>query len=1021
VGQAIPNNLQWILEEKLGEGGFGEVWVAQNPRLKERHVFKFCFRADRVRTLKRELTLFKVLKEHVGEHPNVVRLFDVYLEEPPFYLEEEFVEGKDLKRWLEQQGGIAGVPLETRLEVVAQAGEALQAAHDAGIIHRDVKPGNILVCGGSADPKSLRVKLTDFGIGQITSAAVLSGVTLTGFTQTLLSSTSSQTGTHLYMAPELLSGKPTSARSDLYSLGVVLLQLLTGDLRQAVAIDWAKPIKDPILREDLERCLAGNPEERFEGAGQLARNLRDLSQRRATAERLRAEKEEQTRLRHQAERRRQTGIAAAAFAGVLLLVALALAFGLFEAKKARALQRVHTYASDMKAAQTELVDQNLGMAVSLLGRYEPQEGENDVRGIEWRSLWQRSHGDEIMSLSGPTASSKDAALSPDGRLLATVGFDGKIRIYDLEAEVYSFVVDGGGTPSPKKSVAFAPNSSWFAMRGKNGIELRSTEDWSVIDEIPDLSVGSPFALSGDGNVLSYVNTNGGLRTWNLSERTEHQLPNAPAALMNLTLDAVGSRVAYCQAIPLFGGRAPLCLWDVQRGVKTELATREDVTSLTISPDDRWLASGHWSGQVCFWDLQRLQPVARFQAHRGFIYALTFSPDGQSLVTGGSDQQIHAWVTGTTNLLWTQRGHVDVLYALGFSPTGQRLVSAGGDAVKIWRVPPIRPYLHSFSVPREKVPLGFLADETALLTVSTNGTTAQIWRLPDGELVETCDWEQADGSPLKRVRFVPGANAAVGVSEQGALYVRDLVTGDVRSTGISMDPSWSPLHLSPNRRWLLANGPYPGLLGGVRLHLFDLDRSHQVKQFQFFYRWTFGAAFDAKSRWLAFSFCQEGEDAQSAAVWDLSAGHLHRTLGSCPWPISALAFSPKAEMVAAGDWDCQVHVWDLDSGQLRFAQTGHIPAVGSLCFSADGQTLASSGADFTVRLWNVRTGREMLKIQQALMVSGRRHSGGAESALAMGSHLFPADRWLAYQDLEGMFHFTDLPDLAEIDAQRTRTK
>jgi eukaryotic-like serine/threonine-protein kinase len=170
----------------------------------------------------------------VGENPNVVRLYDVYFDQPPFYLEEEYVSGKDLKTWCEAQGGIDKVPLEIRLEIVAQAAEALQAAHDAGVIHRDVKPGNILVSGHwpvasgqkeqtdlpfTARPPALTVKLTDFGIGQVVSAEALAGVTKAGFTQTMMSPSSSYTGTHAYMAPELLMGKPASTRSDIYSLG----------------------------------------------------------------------------------------------------------------------------------------------------------------------------------------------------------------------------------------------------------------------------------------------------------------------------------------------------------------------------------------------------------------------------------------------------------------------------------------------------------------------------------------------------------------------------------------------------------------------------------------------------------------------------------------------------------------------------------------------------------------------------------------------------------------------------------
>ena len=97
-------------------------------------------------------------------------IHDVYLDEPPFYVEMEYVEGKDLRSWCEDHGGLNAIPFETRLEIVAQAADALQAAHDAGIIHRDVKPANILIGGKGFGAKDLRVKITDFGIGQVVSA-----------------------------------------------------------------------------------------------------------------------------------------------------------------------------------------------------------------------------------------------------------------------------------------------------------------------------------------------------------------------------------------------------------------------------------------------------------------------------------------------------------------------------------------------------------------------------------------------------------------------------------------------------------------------------------------------------------------------------------------------------------------------------------------------------------------------------------------------------------------------------------
>lgn len=319
VSQAVPGT-GWILKEKLGEGGFGEVWLARHAKLGKQQVFKFCFRADRARSLRRELTLFRILQERAGHHPNIVGINDVYLDEPPFYLGMDYVDGADLTTWCEQRGGALEVPLGTRLDLVAQIADALQAAHDAGIIHRDVKPSNILVEEKSGALPQAR--LTDFGIGQVTSDETLSGVTRLGFTMTMMSTEPTGAGgTQIYMAPELLAGRPASIRSDIYSLGVILYQLIIGDLHQPLTTDWRTRVKDPLLQEDLARCFAGDPEERFAGAAQLAEALRAIETRRTESE---ARAQEQAERERAAYRRGLVRATAAALAVVLLVAGLAL-------------------------------------------------------------------------------------------------------------------------------------------------------------------------------------------------------------------------------------------------------------------------------------------------------------------------------------------------------------------------------------------------------------------------------------------------------------------------------------------------------------------------------------------------------------------------------------------------------------------------------------------------------------------------------------------------------------------------
>ncbi|MBE7558487.1 protein kinase [bacterium] len=327
IDQEIPTAPGWTLVEKLGEGGFGEVWKARHKTMKEVRVFKFCFRADRVRSLKREVTLFRLLRQQIGEHPNIVRLYDVFFDEPPYYIVMEAVEGRDLGQFWEDARVRERLPIQTRLEIVAQVADALQAAHDAGIIHRDIKPSNILV--SSRNNIDVQVKLTDFGIGQVVSSELLEGKTAMGFTQTFMGTEmSSRSGTHLYMAPELVAGQPASTRSDIYSLGVVLYQIAIGDLSRGLAPDWRKDVHDRLLADIMAPCFAGNPAERYASVSELAKKLRNLEQ-------IRADLAESQRQAEAAFARRRTLRFLSVAATVFLASALLLFWGFYREQMQR--------------------------------------------------------------------------------------------------------------------------------------------------------------------------------------------------------------------------------------------------------------------------------------------------------------------------------------------------------------------------------------------------------------------------------------------------------------------------------------------------------------------------------------------------------------------------------------------------------------------------------------------------------------------------------------------------------------
>ncbi|MEO1369611.1 MAG: winged helix-turn-helix domain-containing protein, partial [Acidobacteriota bacterium] len=144
-GVPVPQRPHWALVDKLGEGGFGEVWLSQHAKTKDRRVFKFCFEAERLKALQREVTLLRLLKEALGDRDDIVHLLDWNFEEAPYFLEMEHTAAGSLETWADARGGISAVPLADRLELVAQTADALAAAHSVGVLHKDVKPGNILV------------------------------------------------------------------------------------------------------------------------------------------------------------------------------------------------------------------------------------------------------------------------------------------------------------------------------------------------------------------------------------------------------------------------------------------------------------------------------------------------------------------------------------------------------------------------------------------------------------------------------------------------------------------------------------------------------------------------------------------------------------------------------------------------------------------------------------------------------------------------------------------------------------
>jgi eukaryotic-like serine/threonine-protein kinase len=276
VGQSVPGRPNFSLRRQLGLTGGSEVWLAEHSKTGEPRVYKFALEPDRLRSLKREATLLRVLQESLADTTHFVDILDWNFEQAPFFLECRFG-GVSLSQWAEAH--LAGLGVAERLGLFLQIADAVADAHSVGVLHKDLKPANVLIAGDLREPQ---VRLTDFGSGHMLEPDRLAhlGITRLGMTVEDQDSAATGSGTPLYFAPELYAGQAPTVRSDVFALGILLYQLLTGRIGQPMASGWEAGVPDALLQDDLKQATDGNPDRRFASVTELTDQLRRMDQRR---------------------------------------------------------------------------------------------------------------------------------------------------------------------------------------------------------------------------------------------------------------------------------------------------------------------------------------------------------------------------------------------------------------------------------------------------------------------------------------------------------------------------------------------------------------------------------------------------------------------------------------------------------------------------------------------------------------------------------------------------------------------
>ncbi|MBV8896493.1 MAG: winged helix-turn-helix domain-containing protein [Acidobacteriaceae bacterium] len=275
-GDSVPGREQWRLQRLLGASPGSAVWVCEHVKTAEMRVFKFAFNGIRLERLKREVAVARLLARLEDARANFVRVLEWNFEAVPFFLESEDG-GPNMLGWAQAAGGLERFPMSQRVQVLARVAKAVAAAHEVGVIHKDLKPANILI--GSSDG-DLGIKVSDFDLASLTDPSRLGAFQITnpGFKDCAGEDGASGAGTAPYVAPEVLRGKTPTSSADVYALGVMLYQLVICDFRAKLSAGWEAEVEDAVLREDIAAAANSSPDRR-PSAIQLAQRLLTIPER----------------------------------------------------------------------------------------------------------------------------------------------------------------------------------------------------------------------------------------------------------------------------------------------------------------------------------------------------------------------------------------------------------------------------------------------------------------------------------------------------------------------------------------------------------------------------------------------------------------------------------------------------------------------------------------------------------------------------------------------------------------------
>jgi len=985
MGGELPDSFgRFQLLEILGRGAFGVVYKALDTEL-DRVVALKVPRAGIFSTDEDEERFHREARSAAAlKHRGIVQVYEILEVDGLPCIVSEYIEGRTLARVIEE----GRLSFKESAQLVREVGEALEYAHGHQVIHRDVKPGNILI------DASGRPYITDFGLARRDEGEVT--VTLDG--QVL--------GTPAYMSPEQARGdrEEVDGRSDVYGLGTVLYELLAGErpysgnrsmvLHQLLNDEPRSPRRlNEHVPRDLETvCLKAMAKERarrYATAGEFADDLG----RYLRGEPVRARPVGPVEKLWRWCRRKP--VLAVLSAAVLVLV-VAVVVGSIAA--AFRFERDAEAEKDLRIQKEKALDrakgqQLLTLSSTVLAANPAQalllaiDGAIREPGLVATNSILAALGDirEVRTFLGHDFYLTSAEFSPDGAQVVTSSFDTSVRMWDAQSGELTRLFSGHTVQV--NSVRFSPD-------GKRVISAC----WDLTARILDAGSGKQLFVLGDHrNVVDHaVFSPDGLLALTASRDGHARIWDARTGRLRVRLRHAGW-VPFAAFSP-DSGRVVTASHDGTAGVwnvEGKLLFRLEgnglwMTYALFSPDGRLIATASIDGKAGVWDASTGRGISTLEGHRGGINTVDFDEAGRRVLTSSADGTARIWDTITGEELSRLSGHEDWVTVAKFSPDGSMALTASRDrTARIWDAETGRELVALLGHSDHVVSAVFSRDGRKVLTASWDAT-ARTWEAPskddltaarrrrdwggatssssDGSKVVVYDrgptadiFETATGKLLAELkghegwiahaRFSPDDRRIVTTSFDNTARIWDAATG-AKQVDLKGHTYWveSASFSSDGERVVTSSRDFTAKVWDSRTGALIKDLGRHIG-------WVYAAYFspDGK-RILTLSD-------NITRVWDTSTWKVrHELVHQAPVKSAGIHPERPLALTTTGGGEIKIYLWDLTKGERLALLEGHEGKFTSASFSGDGRYLATVFQDRSVRVWKLPAGELMAVVR-----------------------------------------------------------